>query len=200
MADIGDNIWGSNSPAGPAIDIILIGLQTSAWLFLGILLFFGDSWLTSFLQKEQSISNTIIFSIALTIFGYSIGVIIDPLSVKFFDLICGKTRDKKCKQGRSTPEMNFEIMIKQEYVHQYFAGLNSRLRIAKGLLLNFPIFSILGLLYSYLKGIEILAEIFLLFICIVIWILIRHYCIHRDVHYNTAVITAYHKIKQLGQV
>lgn len=181
MSNGGPNFWSGDSPAGRVADIIIIGLQTTAWIWLAVLCF-----------RDFSLSslNPILLVTVVGIIGYSIGVTVDLVSAKFCKLVYGKSLEKELPEGVNTAKMNWQIMREHEYIHGYLAGLFSRLRIAKATLLNFPFFAAFGLLALCQQGFlqNCVEMLVLVFLSVLIWIGLRYFCIERDKHYHNSII------------
>lgn len=191
MSEDSTSIIKQTTPAGPVSDFIIMGTQAAIWIFIMIISIFKNIDFISFIENTTVISGIIITLILITIL-YSLGIIIDLLSSDIYEFVCKKSRDKKLAYGKSTTEINFYIMKENQYIHYYLTGLTSRLRIAKSLLLNYPLIILSLLFYSCLnekfKCYELLI-ILLLTVCI--WLLIKRYCIKRDVHYHNSMHIAF---------
>lgn len=129
-------------------ELLVVGLQSLAWLYLGIALVFGADRLDlAFIERYQEAAL-----LALVALSYTTGVVVDRIAdsvsmglSKAIARVRGGTVEEPGKDGRdrSFPEMRLMMLTAGGGIAEYLGYMRSRLRIARSTAFNLAITCVL---------------------------------------------------------
>jgi hypothetical protein len=128
------------------VELLIIGTQTSIWLFILILTAFGFQWISNIVSVSTSAFDSIVTVIFLTLI-YILGILFD----RFADYVFARW-DKKIANAVFTIKhsppflIRFRIAKENEYLDRQFEYTRSRLRISRASAINFLLITILSIL------------------------------------------------------
>ncbi len=117
-------------------EILVVGLEAEGWIFLLVLAGLGTGWLA---DLDVLGGWEALFTLLVLATAYVLGVLVDRSA----DTLFRWSEKKPLKPRVDFPEMRLEVMDRSEGMAKFLDYQRSRLRVARGTLLNLP-FLVLG--------------------------------------------------------
>lgn len=132
-------------------ELLVIGAEVMAWLFLLLLNILGYSWLQGISAKVADWQNTLALLFLLAC--YTLGVLFDRVADFLFVPWDHRIRDKIIPTPplKSIAVMRFEAGKDNEYLNRQFEYTRTRMRIARASTINLGLITVLGLLFIWLR-------------------------------------------------
>lgn len=130
-------------------ELLIVGLQVTAWLFLLILNIFGYSWLEKIPLSIVADWQTALVLVGVSVF-YILGVLFDRVADSIFNRWNFKIRKQifhDLPPTASIGAIRFEVVKDNENLNRYFEYVNTRLRIARSSAINFGIITVLAVIF-----------------------------------------------------
>ena len=129
------------------VELLIIGTQTSIWLFLISINVFGSNWLNTEIFAGLSEWETLISVVILSII-YVLGIIVDRVADFLFSYWDNNIRQSMMPSSQfplSSAVMRFRLGKDNEYLNRQFEYTRSRIRISRASTLNFAITTLMGI-------------------------------------------------------
>lgn len=125
------------------VELLIIGIQASVWLFLLSIIMFGSNWLSTIINASMWETMT---AVILLSFSYVIGIIIDRIA----DLTFGKwdkamTNNAIPNPSVPTAVIRYKLGKDNENLNRQFEYIRSRIKISRASSINFALGTIFGI-------------------------------------------------------
>lgn len=125
------------------VELLIIGIQASVWLFLLSIIMFGSNWLSTIINASMWETMT---AVILLSFSYAIGIIIDRIA----DLTFGKwdkamTNNAIPNPSVPTAVIRYKLGKDNENLNRQFEYIRSRIKISRASSINFALGTIFGI-------------------------------------------------------
>ena len=138
-------------------EILIIGLEVEAWMFLAAVALFGTDWL----DAADSTNFAGLLVIVVLSLAYVLGILVDRLADTFIDWVEDRDRGKSIKKRLmkhpefETPAdvapMRMMVMHESEGMTRFLDYQRSRWRITRATIVNLALLGVAGALYLGLQ-------------------------------------------------